>query len=88
MGCGTEQGTQADDCGRSGRISSSYAACTELVDLRTNLAAHTVNLSYALLALAAHVVQIHAGRQSAAHHLEVAHFADMRLHRCLDGEVL
>ena len=34
--------------------------------------------------LAAHVVQIHAGRQSAAHHLEVAHFADMRLHRCLE----
>ena len=63
---------------------STNIACTELVDLRTNLAAHTVNLSYALLALAAHVVQIHAGRQSAAHHLEVAHFADMRLHRCLE----
>ncbi len=60
---------------------SADIACTELVDLGADLAAHGINLGNSLLAVARHIVEVGAGFERAAHNLEVADFTDMRLNR-------
>ncbi len=65
---------------------ASDVACPQFFNRISQLAAYSEDLGKTLLSAACGVVEVNSSFERAAHHLEIAYFADVRLYGCLKEE--